>query len=108
VQTVKPSGVDAMLSMPTKESVKFQRVADDSLFTIVCEFQQGDIALPFAEFLLRNLLSISPDHTHFALPLPQCDLATDDLPRLGCAVFAKLPFCKLPLVLAFSVVILAI
>jgi hypothetical protein len=53
-----------MFSMPTKESVKFQRVADDSLFTIVCEFQQGDIALPFAEFLLRNLLSISPDHTH--------------------------------------------
>jgi hypothetical protein len=64
---------------------------------------------PFlVEFLLRDFLSISPDHTHFALPLPQCDLATDDLPRLSCAVLAKAPFLELPLILAFPAAKLAI
>jgi hypothetical protein len=57
--------------------------------------------------LLRNLLSISPDHSPFALRSPQFDLAAEDIPAFGFAVFAKVPFLELPLVLAFAVAELA-
>jgi hypothetical protein len=64
------------------------------------------MTLLFVEFLLRNLLSVSPDHTPFALLLPPCDLAANDVPALSFAVLAEAPFLELPLVLALAVAVL--
>jgi hypothetical protein len=64
---------------------------------------------PFlVEFLLRNLHSIFPDHSLFALRLPKSDLTADNIPALSFTVFAKAPSLELPLVLALAVAMSAI
>jgi hypothetical protein len=73
----------------------------------VCEFQQENVAPLLGEFLLRNLLPISPDHASLALRPSQSDLAADDIPALSFGVLAKPSFLELPLVLAFTVAVLA-
>ena len=104
VSTVKPSGVDAMFPVAS------QREPTCSFFyrhTELHEIQNIRVASLLVESLLRNLLSISPDHASLALRSSQCDLAADDVPALSFAVLAKPPFLKLPLVLAFTVAVLA-
>ena len=60
------------------------------------------MALLFVNFLLLNMLPRFVDCTRFALFLPFLDLAVNDLPSCGSAVFAEAPFLELTLVLAFT------